>query len=384
MRILHVTDVYLPRLGGIETLVSDLVAAQQARGVDAEVATITAASTPGAGAATADPAYVHRLEGGPLGALRGLRELIAVGRYDAVHVHISVWSPFSTLAARQVVYGGTPTLVTIHSMWSRLGPLPVLARELLRLRAWPMAWSAVSEAAAVPLREMLGPEIPVAVLGNAIDVAAWRPTGTVLPRPTEALRIIGVMRLTRVKRAVPLAEILHRVREQVPADRPLEAVVVGDGPRREAMRRVLARRGISSWVQLPGTLDRSAVRDLVGAADVFIAPAELESFGIAALEARAAGLPIVASSWGGVGDFVTPGLEGFLGRDDDEMVAALVRLLTDDDLRTSIARHNATVPPVHDWTLACSGASMLYERAIVAAGRPAVSWAAVPGGAPLP
>jgi glycosyltransferase involved in cell wall biosynthesis len=382
-RVLHVTDAYLPRLGGIEVQVSDLVREQRARGVEAEVATITPA-----GGAT-DPAYVHRLAGGPVGATRRLARLMADEPYDAAHMHVSVWSPFASLAARRLATAGVPTLVTIHSLWSRLGPLPATARELLRLRAWPMAWSAVSDAAAEPLRQMLGPDIPVAVLGNAIDVSAWHPTE---PRPAESrtavpggepLRILSVMRLTHLKRSVPLAKILHRVRERVPAERALEAVVVGEGSRAPAMRRVLARHDDDRWVRMPGRLDRPAIRELLTSADVFVAPAELESFGIAALEARAAGVPVVASAWGGVGDFVKPGVEGLLGRDDDELVAALVGLLTDDALRHRIAEHNRLVAPAHDWELACEQAEALYQRAAEECRRPAGAWSLVLGGTTL-
>lgn len=374
MRVLHVADVYLPRLGGIELHTSDLVAHQRARGIDAEVATITPAAD-----GAVDPPYVHRLAGGTvprhLHALPELRDLVANGRYDAVHVHVSVWSPFSTLAGRQVVRSGQPMLATIHSMWTRLGPLPVMARELLRLRGWPMAWSAVSDAAAAPLREMLGPEIPVAVLGNAIDVSAWRqgtpPGGAAGPR-----RVVSVMRLTRTKRALPLLEMLREVRRELPADVPLEAVVVGDGPLRPTMERFLRRHDMDSWVRLPGTLDRAEIPALLATADLYVAPAELESFGIAALEARAAGLPVVASSIGGVGEFVRPEVEGLLGADDAELVAAMVRLLTDDALRSSIARHNTEVPPVHDWDLACAESLSLYDAAVEAAAarRRAPAW----------
>ncbi len=372
-RVLHVTDVYLPRLGGIEVHLSGLVAEQRRRGVQAEVATsCPSARSADAAAGPPDPAYVHRLAGGPASAVRRLAALVAEHEYDVVHVHVSVWSPFATLAARDLVRRGVPVLVTVHSMWSRLGPLPVLARELLRLRAWPLTWSAVSEAAAAPLREMLGPEIPVAVLGNAVDLAFWRPTST--SPPVEAgrpLRVVSVMRLTRVKRAVPLAQVLHDVRRRVPEGRRLEAVVVGDGPRGEAMRRLLARQGDLGWVRLPGRLDRTGIRTLLAGADVYVAPAELESFGIAALEARTAGVPVVASSLGGVGDFVVPGVNGFLGADDAGLVDGLVRLLTDDDLRRRIALHNATVPPDHGWDLACDRAEPLYDRAAAAARVPA-------------
>lgn len=183
-------------------------------------------------------------------------------------------------------------------------------------------------------------------------------------RPDQApLTIISVMRLTTVKRAVPLVSMLHAVREAVPAQVPMRALIIGDGPKRAAVGRRLHRHGLTDVVTLAGTLDRGAIKEELHRAAVFLAPAERESFGIAPLEARTAGLPIVASSRSGVGEFVDGGVHGLLGDDDEAMVTHLVRLLTDDRLRHRIARHNRLVPPEHDWPAALTGAARLYDLA---------------------
>ena len=264
-----------------------------------------------------------------------------------MHVHISILSPFATVAAHQAASLGLPTAVTVHSMWSRLGPLPAAACTLLRLRTWPIAWSAVSERAAEPLRVMLGPEITVRVLPNAVEPERWR--GGEIPRSAPAVpTVISVMRMTHTKRTLPLARILRDVRRRLPSEQPLRAMVVGEGPQRAALERYL-RRHRMDWVELPGRLDRAAIRSALTSSAVYLAPAELESFGIAALEARTAGLPVVASSRSGVGEFVTHGTEGLLGPTDAALAAHVTRLLTDDALRSAITLHNQTVPPRHDW-----------------------------------
>ena len=158
-RIAHVTDVFLPRLGGIETHVDDLVRHQRAAGLDAHVLTPTAGSGP-------DPAWVRRI---PAAGARS-----AVTEYDAVHIHISMWSPYGVAVARAAMAAGIPTLITVHSMWAGAGGLLRLV-ALTSLRRWPVAWSAVSTAAAETFRRSLG-DADVAVLPNAIDVAAWRPS----------------------------------------------------------------------------------------------------------------------------------------------------------------------------------------------------------------
>ncbi|MEP9361612.1 glycosyltransferase [Nocardioides sp. CN2-186] len=349
MRIVHVSDCYRPRMGGIELHLGDLVEHQRAAGDDARIVT----STP-AGELVDDP-WVHRLD-----SLWDLRRVLDDLAPDIVHVHVSVLSPLATLAARRAASTGVPTLVTVHSMWSRLGPLPATANLLLRLRGWPITWSAVSSAAAAPLRTMLGPDVPVRVLPNAIDADRWQgrcaPDGAV---PT----VVSVMRMTHTKRTLPLARILLDVRRQLPADRPLRALVVGDGPQRAALERFVRRHDMTDWVELPGRLDRSEIRRELARSSVYLAPAELESFGIAALEARTAGLPVVASSHSGVTEFVTHLREGLLGETDAALAAHVTRLLADDALRTTIARHNATTRTRHDWAAVLRRTQDLYLEA---------------------
>lgn len=375
-RVLHVTDYYLPRLGGIEMHVSDLVAHQRLSGVEAEVATTTPAGS------APDPAGVHRLGStlSPLAADEALARLLRTSAPDVVHVHVSVWSPLAMLAARRATRMGVPTLVTVHSLWSGYGPVPALAGSLLRLRSLPLHWSAVSDRAAQPVRTMLGPDIPVDVLPNAVDVPSWRVT----TREPEVPTIVSVMRLARTKRPLPLARMLREVRRRLPADQPLRAVVIGEGPLRPGLERYLARHGMRDWVELPGRLDRAEIRDRLAAASVFLAPAELESFGIAALEARSVGLPVVASGLSGVGEFIRPGIDGLLSDSDDGMVDDLVQLLTDPALHGAIARHNRTVAPDFGWPAAHTRTLEVYARAALVADAHASTALALPEGAVRP
>jgi glycosyltransferase involved in cell wall biosynthesis len=96
---------------------------------------------------------------------------------------------------------------------------------------------------------------------------------------------------------------------------------------------------------------------------VFLAPAELESFGLAALEARCAGLPVVARSQAGVGEFVRHGIEGLLGADDDALARATVSLLADPELLGRISRFNRTVPTSLGWADVVDRCMAVYASA---------------------
>lgn len=88
---------------------------------------------------------------------------------------------------------------------------------------------------------------------------------------------------------------------------------------------------------MTGRLDRTAIAGHLAAAPVFLAPATLASFGIAALEARSVGVPVVAMRAGDVGDFVRDGVEGLLVDSDSEMASASAGLLASPGTRSGCA-----------------------------------------------
>lgn len=342
MKILHVSDCYQPRVGGIELHVRDLAERQRAAGHAVVVATRT-------------PGVPHDVEPDVRRVGSGDRDWLSREAPDVVHAHVSVVSPFALAAARRAGRLGIPTTVTVHSLWSHVGPLPELARDLGGMRGWPVVWSAVSERAALPVHACLG--LPVHVVANAVDLDAWLPPRDLSPE--ESGRVLSVMRLTSVKRAMPLVRVLHEVSRST----DLRATIVGDGPQRAAVERYLRRHHLTDRIRLVGVLERAEIRHHLANASVFVAPAHRESFGIAALEARASGVPVLASARSGVATFVEHGRDGLLARDDQELAHHLHLLLTDDDLRRGIAHHNRLVPPVQGWAEALARNDELYVQA---------------------
>ncbi|GAA5055636.1 glycosyltransferase involved in cell wall biosynthesis [Thermocatellispora tengchongensis] len=360
MRILHISDCYLPRLGGIEVQVADLVRAQRGAGHDVEVAT----ATPGE-----DLPGVHRIVARlpfdlpvhPFGVGHLLR-LMTSRRPDVVHVHAGAVSPFAWMGARAAARAHLPAVVTVHSMWDPVTRgLYHALRGAFEWQGWGLVGTAVSEAAARPIRAVAGRQVPVHVVSNGLDVSGWRPTGPVRRAPQgEPVHVVAVGRLAPRKQPVRLLRLLREARRR--AD--LRATIVGDGPARASMERYLAKHGMTGWVSLPGRYPRERIRELLAEADVFVAPAPRESFGLAALEARAAGVPVVARAQSGVADFVRPGKEGLLGRDFDELVSSVVRLATDRELRELIAEHNrGTEPSRCSWPVVLEGFERCYDQA---------------------
>jgi glycosyltransferase involved in cell wall biosynthesis len=191
----------------------------------------------------------------------------------------------------------------------------------------------------------------VSVLPNGIDPSAWLlpPAAPAAAVPT----LISVMRMVRRKR--PRA-LLRTLKALPPGS--FRAVLVGDGPLLPRLQ-----RDASEDITFTGALDRTAIRSLLASADVYIAPAPRESFGIAALEARSAGLPVVARAGSGVADFIRPGVEGWLVHSDAELQGVLTSLLRDPSPAFAMARHNRAVAPCVRWDTVLDAADALYARA---------------------
>ncbi|ADP80926.1 glycosyltransferase family 4 protein [Pseudofrankia inefficax] len=346
MRIVHATDCYLPRLGGIELHVRDLAQRQRSDGHQVTVATRTQQPTEALWPTESgdwDEPHVLRLR--TLGKDR--LEWLAP---DVVHVHLSVVSPFALAAARRAAELGIPTVVTVHSLWSDLARVAPLVRSTMGAHRWPVVWTAVSRQAAAYVERVVARD--VGVLPNAVDVGFWRgrPASDQprLAAGNHPPTILSVMRLTTVKRTIPLARVLHRVSDET----DIRAVIVGDGPKRAALERYLRRHGLAERVRLVGALDRNRVRAAMATAAIFVAPAHRESFGIAALEARTAGLPVVARAASGVASFICDRREGLLADSDRALARHTLELVRNVDLRREIIDHNRAVPPDLSWSAA--------------------------------
>jgi glycosyltransferase involved in cell wall biosynthesis len=144
-------------------------------------------------------------------------------------------------------------------------------------------------------------------------------------------------------------------------DAPVHLTIVGDGPLRPAFERRVHRSGLAGSVTVRGRTSPSGVLRALAECDVYVAPAVLESFGLAALEARCVGLPVVAQARSGMSDFVTDGVEGLLCNDDDDMVQRLRDLVVDPDLRRRISEHNRLTPSTMTWQNTLARHDVAYE-----------------------
>jgi len=370
VRLVHVSDCYPPRTGGIESHVSDLAARQAVTGDEVHVLTATP-SADGARHGVVEEVsgvQVHRmgtrlpfeLPVNPVEGPRLLRAALRTIRPDVVHVHAGMVSPFAFDGARLAVAAGLPTVITWHCMLDRVLPALRLGVRTTRWRTVPAALTAVSDSAARRVEAVFG--APVEVLPNGLDMATWAPAGPDPGRSSGPLHLVATMRLVPRKRTLPLVRMVARAAERLPPDR-VRLTVIGSGPSEGRVRAAVTRLGMERQVTLAGRLDRPAVRERYRDADVFVAPAASEAFGIAALEARASGLIVLGRRGTGMAEFVTDGVDGWLVDDDAQMVDTIVRLARDPALTGRMLAHNRQVRPAFDWSDVLEAARAQYARA---------------------
>src|SRR5262249_17486767 len=138
--------------------------------------------------------------------------------------------------------------------------------------------------------------------------ARWAPNGEPI--------LMHLSNFRPVKRITDVVEIFALVREKIPA----KLVMVGDGPDRGSAEYVVRKKKLTRDVFFLGK--QNSVQEKLGLADIFLLPSDQESFGLAALEAMACEVPVIASDVGGIREVVTHAVDGYLFEPRDVAAAA--------------------------------------------------------------
>ena len=360
-RIALVTDWFAPRRGGIETQLGELARRLASSGADVGVITATPGPAAGEGYAI-ERLPVLTLPAPPLAVsptlIPRLRDELARG-WDMVHAHVSVVSPVgwtSALVARSL---GLPVAVTFHSVLRAKAVVLRLASAVAPLPTSRVAWSAVSGLVAGQARWGLGGSVEVNVLPNGLDLACWS-----APRAASPGRVtlVTAMRLHRKKRGRQLLRAFEAAARRVRL--PAHLAIVGDGPERDILRADITELGLRSGdatAELRGWLLATELRQLYSTCDGFVMASVHESFGIAALEARAAGLPVIARRSGN-SEFLEHDVNALLADDDPALIDAMVAFLRDPALRSRLGSGRTDLVRF-DWPAVIDAHLREYERA---------------------
>jgi len=172
----------------------------------------------------------------------------------------------------------------------------------------------------------------VSVLPNAVPAPA-----SIIRQASAPVEILFLGQLSERKGVHDLIRALDR-----PAMRalPWRATIAGGGPHQEVFEHQLAATMVADRVAMPGWLDRPATVDLLNRADILVLPSYAEGMAMSVLEGMAHGLCIVSTPVGALGEVIEPEISGLLVRpgDVEQFADALVRAISDDDLRRRLGR----------------------------------------------
>ena len=140
--------------------------------------------------------------------------------------------------------------------------------------------------------------------------------------------IVHTSNFRKVKRIDDVVEIFCKLRKQLPA----KLLLVGDGPERARIERLVMEKCMVDDVRFLGKLD--AIEEVLSVADLFLMPSETESFGLAALEALACEVPLITTNVGGLPELNIQGVTGFMSDlgDVNDMVEKAAYILADENL----------------------------------------------------
>lgn len=271
----------------------------------------------------------------PLLLLR-LHALIRRLRPDVIHTHLFTGNAWGRMAGW--LAGTKRIIASEHSVDLWKDRLRLFVDRMLAIPTYRVI--AKSEAIAdfyktiahIPSRKVTTVlnGIDLSLYGNGGDTAAARASICV---PGDALLLGAIGRLSPEKGH----DVLIKAAGMLAGDLPgLHLLLVGEGPSRWHLEKMVCSLGMRERVHLPG--HRGDVPDLLSATDIFVLPSRREGLPLALLEAMASGLPVVAAEVGGCGEVIEDGRNGLLvppGRPD--LLARAVRnLAQNEQLRRSL------------------------------------------------
>lgn len=260
------------------------------------------------------------------------------------HVHAEMWQ--MTLPPRLAAMGSTlESRIAPH--FYRRTPIVTLSESSKR--------ELVEELRFKPQR--------VTVVPPGVD-PRFSPGGTKSPTPL----VLAAGRLVPVKRFEELIEVLVRVKERHPL---LEAVIVGEGYRREDLEAQLRETSADRWIRLAGRVSDEELLDLYRRAWVVASAAAREGWGMTITEAGACGTPAVATRIAGHSDAIAHERSGLLVDRREEFVTALDLVLRDTDLRERLSRGAIEHASRFTWAATARGTlEVLADDAVRRRGRP--------------
>lgn len=262
-------------------------------------------------------------------------DVIANNNLDLLHVHYAIPHASAAYMAKQILKKqgiNIPVVTTLHGTDITLvGKDKTYAPVVTFSINESDAITAVSHNLRDETYRFFKIEKDIEVIHNFVDVQRFQ------KKPIDAFRrviapageriLLHASNFRRVKRVLDVVKIFAMVNKVVPG----KLLFVGDGPDRPAAESLSRDLGVAGDIRFVGKQEQ--MEDILAVADLFLLPSEYESFGLAALEAMAAGVPVISTNAGGLPEINVDGVTGNLSEigNVDDMAAKAIHILKDEN-----------------------------------------------------
>ncbi|RSK38646.1 N-acetyl-alpha-D-glucosaminyl L-malate synthase BshA [Mangrovimonas spongiae] len=260
-----------------------------------------------------------------------LVDMVKLHGIEVLHVHYAIPHAYAAYMAKKMLQEEgihVPIVTTLHGTDITLvGSHPFYKTAVTFSINKSDAVTAVSESLKKDTLRLFDIKNDIHVVTNFIDIGKQKEAFTDCQRAMMAqdneLIITHISNLRKVKRIPDVIKVFYKIQQQLPA----KLMLVGEGPEKKAAETLCEELGISNQVVFLG--NSNEIDRILCFSDLFILPSETESFGLAALEAMAAGVPVISSNSGGIPEVNKHGVSGYLSPvgDVDDMAKNALSIL---------------------------------------------------------
>jgi L-malate glycosyltransferase len=282
-------------------------------------------------------------------------DVISNNNLDLLHVHYAIPHASAAYMAKQILLKEgkiIPVITTLHGTDITLvGKDKTYAPVVTFSINESDAITAVSHNLRDETYKSFKIEKEIEVIHNFVDVKRFH------KKPIDAFRrviapegehiLMHASNFRKIKRVLDVVKIFAKVNAQVPS----KLLFVGDGPERQSAESLARDLNLFDDIRFVGKQEQ--MEDILAIADIFLLTSDYESFGLAALEAMAAGVPVISSNAGGLPEINVNGVTGYLSNvgDIDEMSKNALHILQDDATLKRFKQHaykHATLFDIHN------------------------------------